>query len=169
MIEIAEIDDGLTVPEVLDRGDPTRDMAEGRLKRPPAEVGVAAETAGSLDLQSEIQLQIRFEPRSLGLGQDAEDNLPALLPREHPVVAGLDVSSNSHRGSQSGTEMDIGGPGGDCTPEEIDDVGKFALVAHCWLLSEKLLEIPLRRRRSSAGLGTARRAVSSEILPEETS
>ena len=67
--------------ELGDRGNQIGNVAEGCLEGPATKMGVPTETPRSLDLQAEIEFQIALETGALGFRKDAQDDLPAFLPR----------------------------------------------------------------------------------------
>ena len=80
--QVAEMHDGGTVSELGDRGNQIGNVAEGCLEGPATKMGVPTETPRSLDLQAEIEFQIALETGALGFRKDAQDDLPAFLPRD---------------------------------------------------------------------------------------
>lgn len=148
------------MPKISDPGDTLGDVAECGFQAPTAEMGITAEAAGSLNLKAEIKLQIPLEPGTLGIGEDSQDDLSAFATIKDAVRAGDDVTPDTHCWRKSATEVDIGGSGLYRITQQINDVWEIG----CWIAHEvKELEMPLRRRRNSAGFGQAWYAISGSI------
>ena len=109
-------------PSFIQRRVTFGDVAEGRLDRAAAVVGVARKRPLALHHDGEVEFPVFLESGALVFREDAVDQVAAALRIQSMVRDGRELAVDAHHGRRADAEMQVGRAARDGLLQEFDDV-----------------------------------------------
>ena len=137
------------MPQLVDRWNRDRNIPQGRFQRPPAEVCIAAKPPHTVNLKTEIELQILFETGTLRFRQQPQDHLAALLFGEHPGMARRQIAPQAHGRRESRAKMNIRSPLGNRGAKQVKNIREVVHFRNrlCLETAANAAQTPAKLRR----------------------